>query len=445
MKAVRIFGYGDESVLEYGEAPEPVPGPGEVLIEVRAASVSPADWKIRKGELQKFFPLEFPAILGRDGAGVVMDLGASVDGAAIGDEVCFIVPRGGQGPYAERVVVPAGLLAPKPGNIDFADAAAFPLAGLTAWAALVDTAPVGPGVKVLVHGGAGGVGGMAVQLGRHFGAEVAATCSDANVDYVRDLGASQVVAYDRQDFVALVEGCDVVFDTVGGDVHRRSYEVLKPGGVLVYVIADPIEDLSAEHRRRRQAARPRRAGGDRRHRASGRHGAAARPGRRGAPAQRHRPRPRQDRPGGRLKETRRRVSTRCRLSGVLLGRRRAGRVGRVALELVDALVMLTAPRHPGVHHRLPAVVPTGLKGIAIDPLTLGHRLSSLEFRRARRRTHPTFGRVAVTKPLQMGSHPASPTATPVTKRRDRCDHAVLMRRAASRCEDTGAQQCAARA
>jgi NADPH:quinone reductase-like Zn-dependent oxidoreductase len=247
MKAVRIFGYGDESVLEYGEAPEPVPGPGEVLIEVRAASVSPADWKIRKGELQKFFPLEFPAILGRDGAGVVMDLGASVDGAAIGDEVCFIVPRGGQGPYAERVVVPAGLLAPKPGNIDFADAAAFPLAGLTAWAALVDTAPVGPGVKVLVHGGAGGVGGMAVQLGRHFGAEVAATCSDANVDYVRDLGASQVVAYDRQNFVALVEGCDVVFDTVGGEVHRRSYEVLKPGGVLVYVIADPIEDLSAEH------------------------------------------------------------------------------------------------------------------------------------------------------------------------------------------------------
>ncbi len=246
MKAIFFRRYGGPEVLEYAELPEPVPVAGEALVEVRACSVNPVDWKLRAGLLQKFFPLEFPAVVGRDGAGVIAALEGDAQGFAVGDEVCFIAARG-RGCCAERIAIRTDRLARKPAQIDFAQAAAFPLAGATAWIAIAEAGAVTRGMNVLVHAGAGGVGGMAIQIARHLGASVVATCSAANADYVRGLGASTIIAYDREDFAALGPVFDVVFDSVGGEVHRRSYEVLRKGGTLVYVVAQPIEDLSARY------------------------------------------------------------------------------------------------------------------------------------------------------------------------------------------------------
>jgi len=246
MKAVLFRRYGGPEVLEYADVPDPVPARGEALVAVRACSVNPVDWKIRSGMLQKFFPLAFPAVTGRDGAGVVTALAEGAEGVAVGDEVCFMTARG-HGTCAERIAIKADRLVRKPERITFPEAAAFPLAGVSAWAAIVEAAGVKRGMKVLVHAGAGGVGGMAIQLVRHLGASAVTTCSAANADYVRALGADGVSAYDCEDFTALGAVFDVVFDTMGGDVHRRSYQVLKKGGTLVYLAAQPIEDLSAQY------------------------------------------------------------------------------------------------------------------------------------------------------------------------------------------------------
>ena len=248
MKAIQYTAYGDADVMSLTEVADPEPGPGQVLIDVHAASVNPVDWKIRSGVMRQLFDVEFPVIPGRDGAGVVAALGPDVDGVSVGDEVCFIAGHMGQGTYAERIVLNAAGAAPKPANISFAEAAAFPLAGMTAWAALVKTAPVEAGMKVLIHSGSGGVGGIAVQLAKHFEAgEITATCSAANVDQVVALGADRAVAYDQEDFAEVVTDCDLVFDTYGGDVHRRSYEVMRMGGTLVFITALPIEDLSTQY------------------------------------------------------------------------------------------------------------------------------------------------------------------------------------------------------
>jgi len=247
VKAIRYDHYGGPEVLDYAEVAEPEPGPGEVLVDMRAASVNPVDWKIRAGLLQKFFPMEMPVIPGRDGSGIVAALGDGVTGWQVGDAACFVAGRTNRGTCAQRAAIDAGLLIAKPARVGHDEAAAFPLAGLTAWTALVETADVRRSQRVLIHAGAGGVGGIAIQLARHLGAEVAATCSAANLDYVRRLGADPAIAYDREDFATRLDDYDVVLDSIGGAVHRRSYEVLKPGGTLVYLIADPIEDLSERY------------------------------------------------------------------------------------------------------------------------------------------------------------------------------------------------------
>jgi NADPH:quinone reductase-like Zn-dependent oxidoreductase len=247
MRAIRYETFGGPEVLDLVEAPDPVAGPGEVVVDVHAASVNPVDWKIRTGAMERYFKTAFPVIPGRDGAGVVAALGAGAAPWKVGDAVSFIAGHMGQGSYAEKIALKADRLIAKPAALGFAEAAAYPLAGLTAWMALVATAPVERGMRVLVHAGAGGVGGIAVQIARHRGARVVATASAANADYVKSLGAERVVAYDREDFAQALSSLDLVFDTMGGEVHRRSYGVLKKGGTLVWITAEPVVDLGADY------------------------------------------------------------------------------------------------------------------------------------------------------------------------------------------------------
>ncbi len=254
MRAVQYHAYGGPEVLQIEEVSDPVAGSAEVVVELRAAGVNPFDWKLRAGYLKKFFEAQFPVTPGREGAGVITSVGDGVSGFSPGDEVCLMLRDVKAGTCAQRVVVPATNIIAKPAGLEFVAAGGFPISGVTAWKALVEVAFVQPGQKVLIHAGAGGVGGMAIQLAKHLGAEVTTTCSAANTDYVAHLGADHVIAYDEVDFSTVLSGLDVVFDTVGGEVHNRSYEVLKAGGMLVYVNAGPVEDQAKDWGVKRQLA-----------------------------------------------------------------------------------------------------------------------------------------------------------------------------------------------
>lgn len=247
MKAIQYRRYGGPEVLGLVDLPTPVPAANEALISVRCASVIPGDWKVRAGHLQKMFPLDLPTIPGRDGAGIVTAIGSDCDWAKIGDEVCFVTEHVEPGSYAELVARPRRMTVPKPPGTSFAEAAAMVHAGVCAWISLVETAEIKPGQNVLIHAGAGAIGGMAVQLAKNFGCHVYTTCSAANRPYVRDLGADEIIAYDEADFVDTVSGIDVVLDLVGGDVHERSCQVLKPGGTIVWLIASPFDDVSTKY------------------------------------------------------------------------------------------------------------------------------------------------------------------------------------------------------
>jgi NADPH:quinone reductase-like Zn-dependent oxidoreductase len=245
MLAVEFDAYGGPEVLKLRRRVAPELGPGELLVRVRAVSMNPVDWKIRSGMLQKFFPVTFPVVTGRDGAGEIVAVGSGADGNLIGKRVCFLAPRG-IGTWCERIALPEAEAVRFPDSLPFEQAASFPLAGISAWIAIVKTADVTPGTRVLIHAAAGGVGSLAVQLARIRGAEVVATCSQANVDYVRSLGA-EAVAYDTTPFEDVVRDVDVVLDVIGGEVHRRSYRVLKRGGTIVCLLAAPFEDLGAQY------------------------------------------------------------------------------------------------------------------------------------------------------------------------------------------------------
>lgn len=247
MKAIQYTRYGGPEVLGLVDLPTPVPAPDEALIAVCCASVIPGDWKVRAGHLQEMFPLDLPTIPGRDGAGVVTAIGPDCDWADIGDEVCFVTEHVEPGSYSEFVARPRRMTVPKPPGTSFAEAAAMVHAGVCAWIGLVETAKIRAGQKVLIHGGAGAIGGMAVQLAKNLDCNVYTTCSAANRDYVRGLGADEVIAYDDANFVDTVSGVDVVYDLVGGDVHEKSCRVLKPGGTLVWLIASPFDDVSATY------------------------------------------------------------------------------------------------------------------------------------------------------------------------------------------------------
>src|SRR5882762_6610612 len=228
MKAVLLTAHGGPEMLRYGDAPDPSAGPGDVVVDVHAASVNAADYKVRLGSYDS--KLKFPYILGRDFSCSVSALGAGVDDVKIGDPVFGVMDAGIEGCYAEKVAIKAAIVAKKPPQLGHAEAAAMALTSLTAIWALEDTARLKRGETILIQGGAGGVAGFAIQLARHIGATVVTTASARNHDYVRKLGADRVIDYNTQDFTAAVSDCDVVFDTVGGEVQVRSYKVLKPGG-----------------------------------------------------------------------------------------------------------------------------------------------------------------------------------------------------------------------
>jgi len=246
MKAIRFARFGPPGELKLEELPTPAPGPREVLVAIEATSVTPGDAKLRAGLLQEMFPVALPCIPGRDGAGRIAAAGREVDYARVGDPVCFVAERTVQGSYATHIVRDAHSVVRLPARLSFAEGAALLHAGTCAWIALVDTAGLQRGQKLLVHGGSGAVGGMAVQIARHLGAHVAATCSARNVDHVRSLGADEVISYDREDFWEGRRGFDVVLDLAGGETHERSYPVLRKDGTLVWLIAKPFTDRSAQ-------------------------------------------------------------------------------------------------------------------------------------------------------------------------------------------------------
>lgn len=239
MKAVLMHGYGGPEVLEYADAPDPKAAPGEIVVEVHAASLNPADWKVREGLRKNDVKARFPHILGRDFSGVVRETGDDVSDFQAGDPVFAVNEQGREGAYAEAIAIPEALAARKPDSLSHAEASALAMTGLTTLRALEDEAKLKTGETILIHAGAGGVGGFAVQYARHVGATVYATASETNHEYVKSLGADFVIDYKKVDFTEAAPPCDVVFDTIGGEVHARSFALLKPGGRLVHIAAGP--------------------------------------------------------------------------------------------------------------------------------------------------------------------------------------------------------------
>jgi len=232
MKAAFIERYGGPEVLKYGDLPDPTAAPGEVVIDIVAASVNGADWKVRVGDYKQS---KFPYVLGRDFSGVIGAVGAGVEDLRLGDAVFGVCEAGQEGAYAEKIAVKAAIVAKKPSGLSHVNAAALALTGLTALSAIEDTLKLERGETILIQGGAGGVASFAIQLAKHIGARVITTTSAGNRDYVRSLGADEVIDYNTQDFTRVAKNCDAVFDTVGGEVAQKSFAVLKPGGRAAFI------------------------------------------------------------------------------------------------------------------------------------------------------------------------------------------------------------------
>jgi NADPH:quinone reductase-like Zn-dependent oxidoreductase len=265
MKAVFVNQYGGLDALCYGDVPDPVPQPGEVLVDIHAASVNAADVKVREGATKNTSTPRadtFPCILGRDFSGVVAAKGDGSVDLEVGQPVFGVLAPGRDATYAEKVAEKASIVCPKPASLSHIEAAAIALTGLTAIVSLEDTLKLRAGETILIQGGAGGVASYAIQLAKHIGATVITTASAANHAYVKGLGADQVIDYNAVDFTKAVKDVDAVFDTVGGDVASRSFAVLKSGGRAAFIGSGPSAPPSP--RADVQALRPN-VGRDRRH------------------------------------------------------------------------------------------------------------------------------------------------------------------------------------
>lgn len=249
MKAAQINKYGEPEVLEINDIPEPTPGKGYILIKNHAASINPFDVKLQAGMFQKFIPLQFPATLGGDFAGVVTKVGEDVSEYAVGDEVYgqAIILAGGSGTFAEFVNAKTGNISRKPENINFEEAGAMPLVGSSAIQAIEEHIKLQSGQRVLIHGGAGGIGSIAIQVAKALGAYVATTAGTQDIEYVKQLGADEVIDFKTQKFEELLKDFDAVYDTVGGETTEKSFTVLKKGGVIVSMLGQPNPELSRKY------------------------------------------------------------------------------------------------------------------------------------------------------------------------------------------------------
>lgn len=237
MRALAIRHY--KATAELLELPRPEPGPGDLLVRVRAASVNPLDYKIRDGAVKVLIPYSFPLILGNDLAGEVEAIGPGVTRFQVGDAIYARLDKDRIGAIAEYALVREGAAAKKPARLDHVQAASLPLVGLTAWQALVDLAQLQSGQKVLIHAGSGGVGTFAIQLAKHLGARVTTTASARNLALVRSLGADVAIDYKATRFEEVARDQDVVLDSQAGDTLLRSFEAVKRGGVVVTIGGRP--------------------------------------------------------------------------------------------------------------------------------------------------------------------------------------------------------------
>ena len=245
MKAIVVHEYGGPEVLKYEDAPRPEPKENEALVRVIAAGVNPVDALIRSGKYAKFFGTTLPLIPGYDIAGIVEKTGAKITKLKAGDSIYAYVLWGGG--YAEYAVATEGEATAKPKSLNYIEAAAVPLAALTAWQALIDAAKLGAGQTVLIHGGSGGVGSMAIQIAKARGAKVIATASTANQELLKQLGADVTIDYTKTKFEDVAKDVDVVLDSVGKDTLARSYGVVRKGGIITTLVAQPDQAELDKH------------------------------------------------------------------------------------------------------------------------------------------------------------------------------------------------------
>jgi len=249
MKSAQIKRYGGSEVVEINQStPAPNdPSAGKVLVKIKAAGVNPVDWKIREGYFQQMTPLQFPSTLGMDFSGIIEKVGEGVSDFEYNDEVYgqASAMRGDSGAFAEMALATADSIAHKPKTLSHQEAAGLPLVGVSAWQALVETIGLSKGQKILIHGGAGGIGSIAIPLAKHLGGYTATTVSTNDKQFVKEeIGADEVIDYKTQNFEdVLSHDYDAVFDTVGGETYKRSFKVLKRGGIIVSMLEQPNQEL----------------------------------------------------------------------------------------------------------------------------------------------------------------------------------------------------------
>lgn len=250
MKAVQINRYGGYDALQVNDnVPEPALKPNQVLVKVHASSINPYDSYVIKGFAKDYQPLTFPATMGNDFSGVITELAPGVIDFKVGDEVygSAIVFNGSSGAYADLAAVNTKNIALKPTSVDFIQAASLPLVGVTAIQAIVETIKLRSGQKILIHGGAGGIGSVAIQLAKSLGAYVATSVSTKDLDYAKSLGADEVIDYKTQKFEEILKDFDAVFDTIGSEVTDRSFKVLKKGGILASMKGEPSIEMATQY------------------------------------------------------------------------------------------------------------------------------------------------------------------------------------------------------
>ena len=251
MKSAQIKMYGGSEVIEINQmTPTPNLAAGKVLINVKAAGVNPIDWKIREGYMQQMISLQFPSTLGMDFSGVIKQIGEGVSSDFKQDDEIYGqagVTNSGSGAFAELALANAESIAHKPNRLSHLEAAALPLVGVSAWQALVENIGLSKDQKILIHGGAGGIGSIAIQLAKRLGTYVATTASTNDKQFVQELGTDQVIDYKTQSFEDMIHDYDAAFDTVGGETYKRSFKVLKKGGIIVSMLEQPNSELMNQY------------------------------------------------------------------------------------------------------------------------------------------------------------------------------------------------------